>query len=62
LLRAEVNETHLTTAYALLGNIAYRLGREVRFDPQTERFAGDSEADRMLTRQFRAPYAVPERV
>ena len=62
LLCAEVQETHLSTAYPLLGNIAYRLGRELRFDPKTERFAGDAEADRMLTRRFRAPYAVPEKV
>ena len=62
LLRAEVHETHLSTAYPLLGNIAYRLGRGLRFDAKTERFAGDAEADRMLPRRFRAPFTVPEKV
>jgi predicted dehydrogenase len=32
-----------------LGNIAYRLGREVRFDPRTLSFESDEEANRMLT-------------
>ena len=61
MLRAEVNETHISTSYCLLGNIAYRLGREVRFDGRRERFANDAEADRMLTRVYRAPYVVPEK-
>jgi hypothetical protein len=39
-----------------LGNIAYRLGRELHFDPATETFCGDEEANRMLTRENRKPY------
>ena len=62
LLCAEVVEPHRSTAYPLPGNIAWRLGREVHFDPKTERFAGDAEADGPLTRRYRAPYAVPEKV
>ena len=45
-----------------LANIAYRTGRMVRFDPQKERFIGDEEANRLLTRNYRAPYLVPEKV
>ena len=45
----------LSTAFCLLGNIAYCLGRELRFDEKTERFVGDEEANQMLTRKFRAP-------
>ncbi len=45
-----------------LGNIAYRLGRTLTFDPATMRFPGDAEANAMLTREYRAPYVVPDRV
>ncbi|MFO7975487.1 MAG: hypothetical protein R6V12_12725, partial [Candidatus Hydrogenedentota bacterium] len=41
-------------------NIAYRLGRTVRFDPETETFPGDDEANALLTRQYREGFEVPE--
>jgi predicted dehydrogenase len=62
LLNAEVRETHLSTALCHLGNIAYRVGREVRFDPKRERFIDAPDADKLLTREYRKPYIVPERV
>jgi hypothetical protein len=45
-----------------LGNISYRLGRQLDFDPVAERFTGEGEADanNMLTREYRAPYMMPE--
>ena len=52
---------HLASALAHLGNIAYRVGRVLHFDPVQERFKGDAEADRMLTRAYREPYVVPAR-
>ena len=45
-----------------LGNISYRLGRSLDFDPATMRFPHDDEANRMLTREYRAPFVVPEKV
>ena len=45
LLTAEINETYTSTAITLLGNISYRLKRELRFDPVQQRFTGDQEAD-----------------
>ena len=62
LLNAEVRETHLSTALCHLGNIAYRVGREVRFDPKRERFIDAPDADKLLTRDYRKPYVVPERL
>jgi predicted dehydrogenase len=61
-LHAEIEETHLSTALCHLGNISYRLGRELRFDTARNRFVNDSEADKLLTREYRKPYVVPERV
>jgi predicted dehydrogenase len=59
---APVETGHLSSALAHLGNIGYRLGRTLEFDPEKERFVADEEANRMLTRNYRAPYVVPERV
>jgi predicted dehydrogenase len=62
LLHAEIEETALSTDLCHLGNIAYRVNRDLRFDPATMKFVGDPEANAMLTRKYRAPYVVPEKV
>lgn len=62
MLNGDIEEVYLSCAYCLLGNIAYRLNRPLRFDPKTETFVGDEEANRLLTREYREPYAVPEKV
>jgi hypothetical protein len=62
LLHAEIEETAISTALCHLGNIAYRVGRDLRFDTSRMQFAGDAEANKLLTRQYRSPYVVPERV
>jgi predicted dehydrogenase len=62
LLNGPVETAHLSSALAHLGNISFRLGRVVTFDPATERFVGDQEANAMLARDYRKPYVVPEKV
>ena len=57
-----VETAHLASALAHLGNISYRLGRQLEFDAKSERFTGDTQADAMLTRRYRAPFVVPEKV
>jgi hypothetical protein len=61
-LAAEIEESHLSTAFCHLGNIAYRMGRELKFDAARGKFVNDAEADQLLTRKYRAPYVVPENV
>ncbi len=61
-LKAEVLDGHLSSALCHLGNIAYRLGRGLKFDPKAETFVGDKEADAMLTREYRSPFSMPEKV
>lgn len=61
-LHGPVETAHYSSALAHLGNIAYRLNRKLDFDPKTERFLSDPDADAMLTREYRAPYVVPESV
>jgi predicted dehydrogenase len=41
-----------------LGNISMLLGRKLRWDPDRETFEGDEEANRMLSRPMRKPWAV----
>jgi predicted dehydrogenase len=62
LLNADIEQGHLSSAYCHLGNIAYRLGRKLHINPSTESFVNDSEADAMLTRDYRAPFVVPTKV
>jgi predicted dehydrogenase len=103
-LNADILEGHLSSALCHLGNISYRLGKEVpcqpkpagiddkntlealarmeehlgesgyklgetklrvgpmlKFDGKTEKFTGNEQATQMLTRQYRKPFAVPEK-
>jgi len=57
-----VETVHLASALAHLGNISYRLGRQLNFDPVAEQFIGDEDANRMLTREYRQPYVIPEKI
>jgi hypothetical protein len=61
LLHAEIEETALSTSLCHLGNIAYRVKGDLRFDPAKMRF-DDSEANKLLTREYRKPYVVPDKV
>ena len=61
-LNADVLEGHLSTTIALLGNISYRTGRKLTFNPYSERFINDDDANSYLTRIYRQPYVVPDEV
>ena len=53
---APVEVAHRSITPAHLGNIAMRLGRKVRWDPDLERCVDDPEADRLLSRPYREPW------
>jgi predicted dehydrogenase len=57
-LHGPVESAHTSSALAHLGNIAFRVGRRLQFDPQGERFVNASDADALLTRNYRAPFVV----
>jgi predicted dehydrogenase len=61
-LNAEIEEGAISCALMHLGNISYRVGRTLEFDPVSYQVKGDEEANRLFTRSYRAPYVVPERV
>jgi hypothetical protein len=61
-LNAPPIEGHLSSAlshYALTGA---RVNRVLEIDPTTELVKNDAEANRMLTREYRAPFTVPKAV
>jgi predicted dehydrogenase len=61
-LNADILEGHLSTALCHLGNIATQLKRSLRFNPHAEAFINDAEADSYLTKTYRYPYVLPEKV
>jgi len=61
-LNAHIEEGYMSTVLVHLANISYRLGRTLEFDAQNLSCKGDPEATRMFTRQYRAPFVVPEKV
>ncbi|HLY75536.1 MAG TPA: Gfo/Idh/MocA family oxidoreductase [Planctomycetota bacterium] len=62
----EGNETFIRTRKHLsdngvdLGKTQVRVGRTLSFDPAKEKFVNDPEADKLLTREYRKPFVVPE--
>lgn len=61
-LNADIEEGALSCVLVHLANISYRLGRTLNWDGATWAVKGDKEANEMLTRKYRVPYVVPEKV
>jgi predicted dehydrogenase len=56
-------EEHLAKDNGLaIHGLTYRLGRKLSFDGASESFVGDGEANALLTREYRAPFVVPDRL
>jgi predicted dehydrogenase len=49
---------HRSTSVCIISHIAMRLGRKLRWNPDTEEFINDAEANGMLSRPERAPYQI----
>ena len=62
ILNGSIQEGHYTCALVHLTNTSYRLGRSLDFDAKKERYINDDEANAMLTRDYREPFVVPEKV
>ena len=58
-LHCDILEGFMSAALPALANISYRLKKELTFDGAKEKFVNDPEADKMLTREYRKPYVVP---
>jgi predicted dehydrogenase len=53
---ADVEIGHRSATVCHLGGIAVRLGRKLRWNPATEHFIDDEEANKMLSRPMRSPW------
>ncbi|MDQ2900461.1 MAG: Gfo/Idh/MocA family oxidoreductase [Acidobacteriota bacterium] len=62
-LHGDILEGHVSAALVHMANTSYRLGgRKLTFDGTTEKYVGDNEANGYLSRHYRAPYVVPDKV
>jgi predicted dehydrogenase len=62
LAMGDIREGFYSCALVHLGNISYRLGRTLEFDPVKMKFINAPDADALLTRQYRAPFVLPEKI
>jgi predicted dehydrogenase len=56
---ADIEEGYISTASCILANLSMKLGRALTWDAQAGQVAGDDEANRLLTRPYRAPWIHP---
>jgi len=61
-LTCDVLEGHMSTCLPHLGNIAYRVGETLEFNGEFEKFIDNQEANMLLTRKYRYPYVIPQKV
>lgn len=53
---SDVEIGHNSMIACHLGNIAFRLGRQIKWDVEKEEVIGDKEAQRYVMREYRAPW------
>jgi predicted dehydrogenase len=58
--RANAEVAHRSCALVHLGEIAYRTRGRLDFDPESGRFPDCEEANRLLGKNYREPYGLPE--
>lgn len=61
-LNTDIEIGQRAAALCHMANISYRTGRKLQFDPQKEMFVAAPDANRLLTRDYRNPFIVPEKV
>jgi hypothetical protein len=56
---SDVEIGHNSMIACHLANIAFRTGRRVKWDAEREQIVGDAEAQKLITRPYRAPWSLP---
>jgi len=56
---SDIEQGYISTASCILANNALKLGRTLTWDPAKNIVAGDAEANRILRRPYRQPWAHP---
>jgi len=57
---ADIEQGYISTTSCILANLSMQLGRTFTWDPATGRVKDDDEANRLLRRPYRGPWAHPE--
>jgi len=57
---ADIEQGHISTASCILANLSMQLGRTLAWDEAKGRILGDEEANKLLRRPYRKPWAHPE--
>jgi hypothetical protein len=57
---ADIEEGYISSASCILANLSQKLGRTLAWDAAQGRIAGDDEANKLLSRPYRAPWVHPE--
>ncbi|MDX1667548.1 MAG: gfo/Idh/MocA family oxidoreductase, partial [Saprospiraceae bacterium] len=52
----DVEVGHRSASVCNIANIAYQLGRPLKWNPRKESFKGDREANKLLGKEYRKPY------
>jgi hypothetical protein len=55
-------QEHLRGAGVRFEGATCKVGPRLAFNAETQRFVDNDAANRLLTREYRAPFVVPERV
>lgn len=61
-LHCDIEEGFISSTLPLIANVSYLTGRQLHFDGKTEKFIKDKEADKLLTRDYRKGFEVPNQV
>jgi predicted dehydrogenase len=56
---ASIEVAHRSSVLSLLGMVSWRAGRSIKWDGDKEEIVGDSEAAKLLSRPYRAPWIYP---
>ncbi len=56
---ADIEQGCISTTACILANLSMKLGRSLEWDPVAGRIVGDDEANKLLQRPYRAPWAHP---
>jgi predicted dehydrogenase len=57
---ADIEQGHISTAACILANMSMELGRSLAWDSDKHRIVGDDEANRLMSRPYRAPWVHPD--
>ena len=57
---ADIEQGYISSASCIMANMSMKLGRSLAWDPVKQQIIGDAEANRLLRRPYRAPWAHPD--